>query len=334
MPNASRSTFRTAVLLLLVALSAECQTRPHAGAVSRTLELQDSTFNMQAVALTLPPGWQGLGAIDRSSPCSAGDAFPHYRLVDEANSSFIIHLLPFVTVWPQSAAGNTNLSGCGAVAPFTDSSVILTRLIVPKVIRELQGAQVGRPEPIPGSTSGNGARVHVSYTDNGLAREEYIFASTVATRFPGNMGGTTNTAVTIVSAPQGKPEEASRVALNLQVNMNPRWEEANNRDRQQRFETARNQSLNKQAAIYAQGRANLEASQIRTQQTIDNIHAIGAASMKAAHDNAVATHNSAMETAAYVGDKIVSYPWRNTVTGATTSTNSSSSPGPNWVPNN
>ena len=346
-PAISKATLKAA-LLLLTAVTAGCQARTHsssAGSSGNSIAINDPGLNMQAATLTFPAGWQAQGEIDRSQPCSVGSPLPQFRVQNQAQQMFILHMLPFYTYSSPGIPGNINYRSCGAISQLTHASDILTRLIAPQLTRGLQGAQLGRPQPIPGAgptqgngggfrTSGDSARIHVSYTENGQPREETLDALTTVTYFPGNMGGTTSTVINITSAPQGQLEAALNVAEHgLDTKVSPKWLQITAQQDQEQVAAQTENGKRVQAGIHAQAQANMQNSIAASNATIDAIHRTGQASMQAAANSEAARHDSAQQTAAYVGDKTLVYYWRNTLTGETTTTTNRNSPGRNWVPN-
>lgn len=311
----------------------------------RAVSLRDPGFGMAAYTLEIPVGWKFEGEVRRDVGCSPQDPFAAYRVTSADGLTVIQVMTPFFTAYPAQFALGMDFSRCGVFTPAAPTGQLLTRYIVPAIRK---GAEVvGSPEPTPDlqqwrqqsaqqgqfySTSGDASRVKVAYTENGHAFEEWIVGMTVVTRFKQG-GGFSKTVVGTVRAPKGYLDDAQKnLSWALKLTANPDWAQREQQRQQQSAQQAQANGERTRSGIAAQAQANMNATAARTQQTIDQIHATGAASMNAARNSENARHASAVGTADYVGDRPTTYyRWRNTVTGATQTTNNATSPGPDWV---
>jgi hypothetical protein len=297
-----------------------------------------------AMSLSIPAGWHFQGGIVRNVSCSPGDAFPQLVASSPDGAYSLTIMTPFFTT---SSPTNFNLQNCGTVAQPTTAANILTRYVLPAIRK---GAQISAPQSAPGwepflrgaSPPSNGfsetrdvSRVHVSYTQNGQATEEYVVGSSSVYRHTGMAGGTSSTAVTIYKAPAGKLDAFYTQALaTMQVTPTPQWQQRNMQLAQQEAQQAQQQGQQQRAAILQQGQDAGAAGRAMLANTRSQIQATGQASMNAAAQSEAARHTGAVGTADYVGNRPTSvYQFCNNSGGRTTN-NNPNSPGPGWYPCN
>jgi hypothetical protein len=334
------------ILVLLLSLTAAQAQKTAAGSGGmHRVSMNDALFGMTAYTLEIPNGWQFESNLRRDVGCSPGDPFQAYRVTSPDGSIRFQVMTPFFTAYPAQMIQGMDFSQCGVITPSMPTAQLLTRYIVPAIRKDVQ---VGTPEPTEdtaqwkqqnarqmqvSSTSGDASRVKVTYTENGKAFEEWIIGMTQTTTFRQGGGGFSKTIVITMRAPAGHLADVQREvkwAANAQAN--PEWVQREQQRMQQATAEAQANGQRTRDQIAAQARRNMDATKARTQQTIDGIHATGKASMDAARNNENARHASAVGTADYVGDRPTTYyRWRNTVTGATQTTNNPTVPGPNWV---
>ncbi len=177
------------------------------------VSLADPAVGMQnAMSLNIPSGWTFQGGVIRNVSCSPGDAFPQIQVSSPDGAYSFTIMTPFFTT---AMPTNFNLQDCGAVAPLMSSANILTRYVVPGLSRGGQASAPGSPPDAAKfiqavsstnngvAASGDAARVHGSYNQNGSATEEYIVGHTITSRMQGMPGGTTATTVFAYKAPAG-----------------------------------------------------------------------------------------------------------------------------------
>jgi hypothetical protein len=303
--------------------------------------LGDSAIGMQnAMSMTIPTGWHFQGGIVRNVSCSPGDAFPQLTVSSADGAYSLTIMTPFFTT---SMPTNFNLQGCGTVAQPTTAANILTHYVAPALRK---GAQISAPQAAPGwepflrgaSPPSNGfsetrdvSRVHVTYTQNGQAVEEYIVGSSSVYRHTGMAGGTSATTVTIYKAPAGKLDAFYTQALaTMQVTPTAQWQQRNMQLAQQAAQQAQQQGQQQRAAILQQGQDAGAAGRAMLANTRNQIQATGQASMNAAAQSEAARHTGAVGTADYVGNRPTSvYTFCNNSGGRTTN-NNPNPPGPGW----
>jgi hypothetical protein len=303
--------------------------------------LGDSAIGMQnAMSMTIPTGWHFQGAIVRNVPCSPGDAFPQLVVSSSDGAYSLTIMTPFFTT---SMPTNFNLQSCGTVAQPTTAANILTHYVVPAIRK---GAQTSAPQSAPGwepylrgagppsngfSETRDVSRVHVSYTQNGQAIEEYIVGSESVFRHTGMAGGTSSTTVSIYKAPAGKLDAFYTQAMaTINITPTPQWQQRNAQLAQQATQQAQQQGQQQRAAILQQGQDAGAAGRAMLANTRNQIQATGQASMNAAAQSEAARHTSAVGTADYVGNRPTSlYQFCNNSGGRTTN-NNPTPPGPGW----
>jgi hypothetical protein len=305
------------------------------------VSLADPAVGIQdAMSLNIPAGWTFQGAIVRNVPCSPGDAFPQMQ-VSSADGAYSLTLMtPFFTT---SQPTSFDLRSCGAVAPLTSTANLLAHNIVPALRK---GVQASAPDAVPGAEkflqsvsgtsngmmmSGDAARVHVSYTQNGQAVEEYIVGLTTIARMQGMPGGTTATTVEIYRAPAGQLDAFfQRATTTMAVTTNPQWQQRNAQLIQQAAVQAQQQGEQQRAAILQNGQDAGAAGRAMLANTRNNILATGQASMDAAARSEAAHHTAAVGTSNYVGNRPTSVYYFCNASGGRTTNNNPNSPGPGW----
>jgi hypothetical protein len=315
-----------------------------AGSMQR-VSLADPAVGIQdAMSLNIPVGWRFQGEIVRNVPCSPGDAFPQMQ-VSSADGAYSLTLMtPFFTT---SQPTSFDLRSCGMVAPLTSTSNILAHYIVPALRK---GAQASAPDAVPDAAefiqsvnrnsngmmmSGDAARVHVSYTQNGHAVEEYIVGLTTIARMQGIPGGTTATTVEIYRAPAGQLDAFfQRATTTMVMTTNPQWQQRNAQLVQQAAMQAQQQGEQQRAAILQNGQDAGAAGRAMLASTRNQIQATGQASMDAAARSEAARHTGAVGTADYIGNRLTSVYYFCNANGGRTTNNNPNSPGPGWYPCN
>jgi hypothetical protein len=337
-------TFVFAGSIVLSLLAAVVAFPQNARPPMQTVVLNDVALGMPAMHLTIPAGWHFQGEVVRNVPCSPGDPFPEYRASSPDGSIVVGMMTPFFTVYPPQSAGNMNLRGCGMVMPAPPTGKILSAYVVPAIRK---GVQASAPEPVPGTEelirsmsgrgnmmihSGGAARVRLSYDENGKPVEEYIAGLTQYTQFQGMPGGTSQTVILTVRAPQGQLEAFMKGTYSqiLLTNL-PAWQQ-----RSANLSAAQTAQIQQQGAATRQGMAtqaqqNMQQTVDRSNQTVQNIQRTGQAAMQTDRNRQQAIDNAAAGTAAYVNNKTAIYHWRQTSTGTTTWTDTPTAPGPGWV---
>jgi hypothetical protein len=315
-------------------------TSPNPASVQRVW-LGDSAIGMsQAMSMTIPTGWHFQGGIVRNVSCSPGDAFPQLVVSSPDGAYSLTIMTPFFTT---SMPTNFNLQNCGTVAQPTTAANILTHYVAPAIRR---GAQISAPESAPGwepflrgasppsngfSETRNVSRVHVAYTQNGQAIEEYIVGSESVFRHSGMNGGTSNTTVSIYKAPAGQLDAFYTRAMST-INITPtaQWQQRNMQMAQQAAQQAQQQGQQQRAAIMQQGQDAGAAGRAMLANTRNQIQATGQASMNAAAQSEAARHTAAVGTADYVGNRATSTYFFCNNSGGRTTNNNPNSPGPGW----
>jgi hypothetical protein len=300
---------------------------------------------MSAYTLEIPAGWRFESSLRRDVGCSPGDPFQAYRVTSSDGTLSIQVMTPFFTAFPAQFAQGMDFSKCGVITQAMPTARLLTRYIVPAIRRDAR--VIGAPEPTEDqqkwvqqnaqrfqmySTSGDTSRVKVAYTENGKAVEEWIAGLTLETRYRQG-GGFSKTVVVTMRAPAGHLQDVEKaMKWAFTVTANPEWQQRELQRAQQAQALSQQNGQQQRNMIAAQTQDNMNATAARTQSTIDGIHATGDASMKAARDSENARHSAAVGTADYAGDRPTQYyRWRNTITGATQTTNNPTNPGPNWI---
>jgi len=309
------------------------------------VSLADPAVGIQdAMSLNIPAGWRFQGEIVRNVPCSPGDAFPQMQVSSVDGAYSLTLMTPFFTT---SQPTSFDLRSCGTVAPLTSTSNILAHYIVPALRK---GAQASAPDAVPDAEkfiqsvsgtsngimmSGDAARVHVAYTQNGQAVEEYIVGLTTIARMQGISGGTTATTVALYRAPAGQLDAFFQSATTtMVVTTNPQWQQRNTQLVQQAAMQAQRQGEQQRAAILQNGQDAGAAGRAMLANTRNNILATGRASMNAAARSEAARHTGAVGTSNYVGNSPTSVYYFCNANGGRTTNNNPNSPGPGWYPCN
>jgi hypothetical protein len=310
----------------------------------QTVSLTDTALGMHAMNLTLPAGWHFQGEVVRNVGCSPGDPFATYRAESPDGSISISMLTPFFTIYPPQSVGRLNFSSCGMVMPAVPTGKLLSQYIVPAIRK---GAQASAPEPIPGTeqlirsmssrgnmmiNSGDTARVHLTYTMNGKPVEENILGITRYTQFQGMPGGSSQTMVFTIRAPEGQLKAfVNSVYPQIKLTNDPEWmQRSANLSAEQTRQIQQAGAATRQG-IMNQTQQNIQNTVDRSNQTVQQIQNTGAVSRQVAKDKQQAIDNAAAGTAGYVGDKVVTYHWLQQSTGNKMYTQTPRAPGPGWV---
>jgi hypothetical protein len=307
------------------------------------MNIADPSLGIEdAMSLEIPVGWQFHGTIVRNVPCSPGDPFPQVQVSSPDGAYSLTIMTPFFTT---SQPTNFDLRTCGTVAPLAPAATILTRYVLPAIRR---GAEISDPEASPRADnwlrssnrtengiqmSGDASRVHVAYTQNGQAVEEYVVGLTLQMRNPGMPGGTSSTTVQIFRAPAGKLDEFfDRATTTMPLTANPQWRQRSAQLAQQAAAEAQRQGNEQRAAILQNGQDAGAAGRAMLARTRDQIQATGQASMDSAARNEAARHTAAVGTADLVGGRPTQIYYFCNGSGGTRTNNNPNSPGPGWVP--
>ena len=294
-----------------------------------------------AMSVAIPADWKFEGRIVRDVPCSPGDAFPQLEATSVDGAYAMTVMTPFFTT---SQPTDFDLRTCGVVAPLMPAADVLVRYVLPAIRR---GAQTSPPEAVPEAgrfqkaanrstpnfiISGDAARVRVSYVQNGQRVEEYVIGLTTQVRHPGFPGGTSSTLVQILRAPSGKLDEfVSQIAVNMQAEPNPEWQQRNQQLAQQAAQQAEQRGEQQRAAILQNGQDAGAAGRAALANTRNQIQATGQASMDNAARSEAARHAGAVGTADYVGGRPTSVYYFCNGSGATRTNNNPNPPGPGWT---
>ena len=110
--------------------------------------------------------------------------------------------------------------------------------------------------------SGDGARVHLAYTaTNGQPMEEWIAALTKYTQFVGVNGGTSQSLVTAVSAPQGRLQAVlDGPAKNVDLTPEPAWQQRSQMLAQQQAQGIQQRGAQTRQGIMNDAQAHMQAS--------------------------------------------------------------------------
>ena len=313
---------------------------------AQTVTLYDPLLhNIPAATLQIPAGWRIAGSAIHPV-CGMANGEFQFRIESPDGSIVIQKLLPFFTLSDESPYSGLNFNTCGVEGPPMAAGVVLTRYIMPTLGRGIKpGALEVAPESDPavqamhmrnGNTEARGSMADqpFDYTD---ARGRPMGAVVIATTNSVEGGGSSNSAtqLLVIAATAANVQQSMQVFKSIKLQMLPAWQQQSvafanefrqeqiaslqQRGRDQNEASTRRGEANR-AALRQQGDARMAAIQADMQfhlqqsvafanQTIENIHATGNASMNNARTQQQNMDDNTQRFIGHIADKPVSFKW-------------------------
>ena len=300
---------RTLLLLAAAALPVAAQ---------QTIPVHDQLLGANAAYLSCPQGFRCEGTMIRN-PLSLDSQVIYTAIRPDGRAG---HVQPanLWTMWPNSRTAQASGS---VVAPFAPAAEVMQEYIIPqRVLRMVPGAKVVGIQQMtscPASRQGQSdcamamltftskegqpmdlmVQAHCDYQQNGVSQfNDVLFF--------------------LDFAPHGQLQSAATPLV--QARMDPNWQ-ARERQRKQQFSEQIARGFDREnGRIIATGAAQVDA-----------VHQWGSTVLAQERSTQHAIDNSSHDFADYVGDRVTVHAWRNTRTNDVTHTDSSRSPGPEWV---
>ncbi len=278
----------------------------------------DPLLNMTAESIACQPGFTCLGTIVRN-PASL-DPQMVFSSVRKDGQVGITKQANLWTIWPNSA----QVANSGAyIAPSMPATELVQKILLPeRVMHIFPGAQVISVEHKQNCVAMKDRTDCAIAILNFKSREGHDMEALIDVlcryEHPGNNIQFTDTTFLISFAPRGQLQALNPQIPQMQVN--PQWHQREQARAQQFAREYQAQLAAGNAAIIANGAAQVAA-----------IHRYGDAVLASDRATQHSIDNSARDFSDYVGDKVTVHAWRNTASGSITHTDSSRPPGPGWV---
>ncbi len=266
---------------------------------AQILDLGISNPPTVAIQLQIPAGWSPVGGItwNDQTPCGGNQVQVNWIALAPDSLTAVEVLTGFT--W-QVAGTEQQFNPC-PVAPLRSAREFLeamARNLRPDA--QLVGYQdvapkpptANEPPPAPGAqVRKEGGRLHIAYSDNGIAMEEILSTTVTFSSMQGSVMGGAGM-VDALRAPAGRLDVGLLNRIGASAQTNPQWLAAVNERVRQSVErhhagvTAKIDDWHNRemATINARGMAERHAIRMRTNQEVANIYSSIAANTSATND--------------------------------------------------